>query len=354
MRLLYIFLLAVCIPIVSWAQIGGNSIYNFLQLMPNARVGAMGGYAIATPEDDLGLALQNPSLLNANVKHQVSLNYVNHLADITNGNFAYAGHLNKQNITLAGGIQYINYGNFTRMSPDGAFLGVFNAGEYAFYLSGAKPLSKKFNAGATVKYIYSNLDTYNSLGLAADAAITYYSNDKLFTAAAVLSNFGTQITTYSNNNNFESMPTNLQIGFTKKFKHNPLRIGLVAHHLNRPGKLLYQISNRNNRNVNLETGEPIAEKFSLLDHALSHMVINTELILGKNLRVRFGYNYLRRRELGITDLAGSTGFSWGFGLKLSKFIFSYGSANYHLGNSTNQFSVVTNIADFVKKKTKVN
>ncbi len=349
MRAVFFILLAVN-SLHTWAQVGGNDAYTFLNLMPNARIGALGGYAIATPEHDLGLALQNPSLLNQHFNNQVSLNYVNYFTDITAGNFAYAGHLNKHNLTLAGGIHYINYGNFARTAPDGAFLGTFNAGDYAFYLQGAKQISENWSYGATVKFIYSNLDVYNSVGAAADIAATYYSSDKLFSAAAVLSNVGSQITTYNRQDNFEPMPTNLQLGIAKKFKHNPLRIGLVLHHLNKPGQLLYQIANRNNNNINLETGQPITEKFTLLDHALSHMVLNTELVLGQNLRVRFGYNYLRRRELGITDFAGTTGFSWGFGLKLSKFIFSYGSANYHLGNSTNQFSVVTNISDFFKKK----
>jgi hypothetical protein len=349
MRAVFFILLAVN-SLQILAQVGGNAAYTFLNLMPNARIGALGGYAIATPEHDLGLALQNPSLLNQHFNNQISLNYINYFADITAGNFAYAGHLNKHNLTMAGGIHYVNYGNFARTAPDGAFLGTFNAGDYAFYIQGAKQVNENWSFGASLKFIYSNLDVYNSFGAAADMAATYYSNDKLFTAAAVVSNIGSQITTYNRQDNFEPLPTNLQLGIVKKFKHNPLRIGLILHHLNKPGQLLYQIANRNNSNINLETGEPIAEKFTILDHALSHMVLNTELVLGQNLRVRFGYNYLRRRELGITDFAGTTGFSWGFGLKLSKFIFSYGSANYHLGNSTNQFSVVTNISDFFKKK----
>jgi hypothetical protein len=78
-------------------------------------------------------------------------------------------------------------------------------------------------------------------------------------------------------------------------------------------------------------------------------VFNTELILGQNLRLRFGYNYLRKRELAIADFTGTTGFSWGFGIKIKKLYCSYGSANYHLGNSTNQFSIMANISEFRKK-----
>lgn len=330
-------------------QLGGMQTYQFLQLMPNARIGALGGYAIATPEIDLGIAIQNPSLLNQKFKNQASFNYINYFTDISAGNFAYAGYLSKKQVSFAGGIHYVNYGSFAKTTPDGAYLGTFNAGEYAYYVSGARQLNPNWSYGGSLKFIYSNLEVYNSIGAAADISATYYSSDSLFTAAAVWSNIGTQFTTYTANN-YEFIANNLQIGFTKKFRHNPMRFGVIAHHLNRPGQLLYQISNRNNRNINLETGEPIPEKFSILEHVFSHLVINTELVLGQNLRLRFGYNYLRRRELGITDMAGTTGFSWGFGLKLSKFIFSYGSANFHLGNSTNHFSIVTNISDFTKKK----
>lgn len=334
---------------VMLAQISGNSPYPFLNLQTHATTGGLGGYAIATPETDLGLVYQNPSLLNKHFHKQISLSYLNYMSDISAGNFSFALNIPKHKLTAAAGIQYFSYGNFERTLEDGGVTGTFSAGDYCFFGSFAKPLSNHFTYGSTLKFIYSSLSSFTSLGLAIDGAITYKSNDSLFTASAVLSNLGSQITSYTASGNQLVQP-NLQIGFTKKFAHNPLRVGLVAHNLQNPGGLLYQIANRNNQNISLETGLPIEEQFSVLEHVMSHLVFNTEVVLGKSLRLRVGYNYLRRRELGITDFAGSTGFSWGFGLKLSKFFINYGSANYHLGNSSNQFSILTNLSDFSRNK----
>ena len=44
------------------------------------------------------------------------------------------------------------------------------------------------------------------------------------------------------------------------------------------------------------------------------------------------------------------GFSWGFGIKISKFHFSYGRATYHLAGGSNHFSLSTNLSDFYHKK----
>ena len=40
----------------------------------------------------------------------------------------------------------------------------------------------------------------------------------------------------------------------------------------------------------------------------------------------------------------------GFGIKINKFHFSYGSASFYADNATNNFSIVTNLSEFYKKK----
>jgi hypothetical protein len=45
---------------------------------------------------------------------------------------------------------------------------------------------------------------------------------------------------------------------------------------------------------------------------------------------------------------GTVGFSWGFGLKISKLHFSYARSAYHLAGSPNQFTVLTRFSDWGK------
>ncbi len=334
------------------AQIGGSGIYSFLYLQPNARIAALGGSAITCPDDDINLVIQNPSLLTKNNSNQIGMNFVNYFAGIKAGDVSFAKHIDTMHTTFLAGMQFVNYGDFTKTAPDGQVLGTFSAGEYNLHLSASRSF-KQFQYGASLKLIYSSLETYNSFGMAMDVAGSWFSSDKLIMATAVVSNIGQQLKAYSNDN-IESIPYNVQLGFSKKFEHNPLRIGIIAHDLQSAGKLLYQIDSRNNTNINLETGLPIAEKFTVFDQALSHLIINTELVFGKSLNIRFGYNVLRRREMSLTQIRSMAGFSWGFGVKINRFQVSYGSGNFLSGRNTNNFSIVTRLDDFKRKKNTTN
>jgi hypothetical protein len=342
---LFLFMLSAC-----WvhAQIGGNGTYQFLTVSPNARINALGGYAIATPDADLHLSGQNPALLKKENDRQVGFSYLNYFTDIGAGEFRFAKHFDSIQTTFSAGLQYMSYGNFTRTSPDGQELGTFTAGEYNYHVSAARKY-EQFSYGATLKFIYSNLDAYSSLGAAIDVGGTWQSEDELTMVSAVVSNVGAQITTYTQQNR-EQIPNNIQIGITKKFAHAPFRFGVVAHNLQQPGQLLYNISNRNI--ISLETGEPIQDQFSVLQKAMAHMVFNTELLLGKTLNFRFGYNILRKREMELSQARSMGGFTWGFGLRLSKFNFSYGFGGFVPGRNSNSFSVITNLHDFKKSKAK--
>jgi hypothetical protein len=328
------------------AQIGGMGTYKFLQVPTNARINALGGNAISTPDADINLVSINPSLLNEKNHKQIGANFINYFSDIKAGELNIGYHSDTLKTTFAAGIQYINYGNFVKTAPDGQVLGTFTAGEYNYHLSAARRYNQ-ISYGATLKLIHSNLEVYQSYGIAADIGANWRSEDELILVTAVLGNIGTQISTYTNDN-FENIPYNVQIGFSKKFAHNPFRFGIIAHNLQSPGKLLYQISNR--QYTSLETGLPIEEDFSLLQKAMSHLIINTELLLGKTIQIRFGYNTLRNRELSLNNIRGMNGFSWGVGLKLNRFHFAYGYGGFIPGRNTNSFSLITRIQDFKRAK----
>ncbi len=52
----------------------------------------------------------------------------------------------------------------------------------------------------------------------------------------------------------------------------------------------------------------------------------------------------------INYVRGFNGFSWGFGIKVSKFQFSYGYGGYMPGRNTHAFTIVTRLEDFKKAK----
>jgi hypothetical protein len=329
------------------AQLGGVTPYGFLNNYSNARIAALGGSAIATHDNDASLVINNPSLLTAGMDKQLSLNYQNYLANIGTGYFGYTFNT-KSAGPLMLGVQYINYGSFDKKDIDNTNLGSFAANDFAIHLSTSR-IIKKWNIGATAKFVYSVIESYSSTGMAADIAASYKSEDSLSVFTAVVNNLGYEISTYTGAER-QQYPMNLQIGYSKKFAHNPLRISIIAHDLQKIGGLLYQNSTKNNRNIDLSTGLPIEEDFTSINYLMSHLIINTELVFGQGFQLRFGYNDLRRRELALPDARSWAGFSWGFGLKVRKFRFSYGSSSFYSTNATNHFSIITNLQEFKKKK----
>ncbi len=347
MKKYFTLIIIFCFTIKLFAQIGGTNTYQFLTVQPNARIAALGGSAIAIPDNDLNLAVQNPSLLNKDMNNFVTYNYVRYVAGIGAGYAAVAHHFDSIG-TFALGMQYINYGDFVKTSASGETLGSFTAGEYNLHLMYAREIGP-FSVGGALKFINSSLEEYNSYGIAADISGTYYNTENMITVAGVISNYGKQLKSYRPNNN-ETLPMNVQVGISKKFKKAPFRFSIIANHLEKPGGLMYQNPDKPGLSKDLSTGQVQLENISLLNKTMSHVTISGELILSKAFYVALGYNYLRRWELKLDQYGGFSGFSWGFGVKISKFQLAYGHTGYSVGYGTDHFSFIINTNEFFKKK----
>ncbi|MCB0381042.1 MAG: type IX secretion system protein PorQ [Flavobacteriales bacterium] len=347
------FILSVCLLlsiVFANAQIGGNSTYQFLNVPVSSRVGAMGGSAISIRDDDPNLTLNNPSLLTKPMSTSVTLTYLNYFADINYGYVSYIHDFKKWG-TFSGGLNYIDYGTFLETDEGGNEFGNFTAAEYAFVLGWGKSIDSLFSVGANIKPIYSNLYEYNSFGLAADVAVTYYNPKSNIGVSAIVKNIGAQLTTYVEGAEREPIPFEIQMGVSKRLKHVPIRLSVDLVHLENWNLAFNDSTYITNTNKKLtQEDKDERNKVSFVDEALRHVVVGTEIIPSRSFSVRFGLNIKRRAELGLDDRAGLAGFSWGLGFRVKQFYFSYGSARYHLAGSSNHFTVTTNIADFYKKE----
>jgi hypothetical protein len=88
------------------------------------------------------------------------------------------------------------------------------------------------------------------------------------------------------------------------------------------------------------------EKFG--DQLMRHFIVGSEFYIGKNLTLRGGYNYKRRQELQVPDKVGMVGFSWGFGIRISKFNINYSRSTYHAVGSPNYLTLNINLSEFSK------
>jgi long-subunit fatty acid transport protein len=327
------------------AQIGGTSTYRFLNLPNSPRVAAMGSNFVAIADNDLSVGLNNPSLINAEMHNAVSLNFVDYFSDINYGFASYSRTY--ENIgSFAASMQYINYGRFdytdeTGIIPEDA--GEFSAGEFALVLGWGRRLDSLFSIGANFKTIYSAFETYNSFGLGVDVSGTYHARSG-FTASLIARNIGRQLTTYTSGNT-EALPFEIQFGISKRLEHLPFRYSILLTNLQKWDLTYYDPAEDN---VDPFTGEVQTKSKAgeFADKAMRHVVIGGEFLPTKNFSVRVGYNYQRRQEMKIESKRGTVGFSWGFGLRVSKFNFSYARSAYHLSGSPNYLSIAFNLSDF--------
>lgn len=334
-----------------FSQTGGDNIWDFLSTPVSARSAALGGQQISIYDNDLNFVYNNPSLLNPSMSSQISLNYIDYLADIRSAYVSYARSFDKCG-NFGIGLHHIDYGEFIEADIYGNILGTFNSVyDYSInaYYSRALIDSMLF-VGGTLKAIGSKYEYWNSFGMAMDASITYYNPERLFTAALVMKNLGTQFDTYYSGGDREPLPFQIQLGISQRLKHAPFRLSVLGQLLEHPD-LLYQTEEDAEQSVDPITGEIIQEsKFAEFgDNLLRHTVFGLEFLPMENFHFRIGYNHKRRKELAIPDKLGFSGISWGFGLRVYKIYFDFGHATYHLAGATNHFSIRVNLNEFSKK-----
>ena len=324
-----------------YAQIGGRHVYDFLNLMPSPRIAALGGAQISTLDDDVNLAQQNPALLNDSMARQLSLSYVNHLADIGYGYAAYAQPLKKLGIWHIG-IQYVNYGNMQGADINGVLTGEFKPTEWAITVGHSRAW-KQFRYGANLKFISSQIiDAFSSIGMASDLGLSYLGKNKLFSAGLSLRNLGFQITPYAESGGREPLPTEISIGFSNKLRYMPLRFTFTAVQLQQPQLVFTDPDAEQEFDLN---GNLIENEASTVDKIFRHAVIGAEFLLGDALRIRGGYNHMRRQELRAENRGGFTGFSLGAGIRLRRLSFDYAYASYGLNSlfNTHHFGLRVNL-----------
>ena len=331
----------------SSAQYAGNSVYNFMNATNSSRVTSLGSNFLPIYDGDISLAYSNPSLINADMHNNISIDYVDYISDINSGLISYAYNFDRIG-TFVASMQFANYGTFDNTDNMGNKIGEFSASDYAFIIGWSKPLSEKFAIGANIKNIISSLESYSSYGIAADVAVSYFDTKKQFSTSLLFKNMGRQITTYTDGNS-ESLPFDIQLGIAKKFDHAPFRLVLLINNMQK-WDLAYKNPNSQG-DIDPFTGEAkeVDANAQFGNNLMKHIAMGVEFMPGKgNFMVRVGYNYRRQQEMKINSKTGLVGFSFGFGIKVYKFKISYTRANYHLAGGTNTISIGTNFDTLLK------
>ena len=286
--------------------------YNFLRLPISAHAAALGGDNITIIEDDPSLMFSNPALAASVSDMTVGLSYMNYMkgANYMGASFTKAM---SDKATLAGGIQYMNYGKMKEVDENNVQLGEFNASEIAVEAIFSYELAKNLVGGITGKFITSYIGSYNSIAVGVDLGLNWYDPEREWSVSAVAKNLGGQVKAYDDN--FGNMPFDLQLGVSKTFAALPVRISAT----------LGDLTHFNYRFIN-------------------HLNLGAEVLLSESLWIGGGYNFRRANDMkiGVGDDESShgAGFSFGGGINLERFKLNLSYGKYHAASS----SIMVNLA----------
>jgi len=339
-----LIILSVFLVDVAAAQTGGNGVFRFLNLPNSAKVAALGGAFPLANELEFTETFKNPSLISKEQVGTVALNYSNYISNINLGSLQYGLKIKDQALSV--GLMYINYGKFDEANASGELTGTtFNAADYLLNIGYGKNYKNKLFYGANVKVIYGNYESYSSIALATDIAVSYVDTAKNITTGLVFKNIGYQLKPF--NEITESLPFEISIALAKKLKYAPFRFHLTYDNLQN-FNLTYQ-NNNSNQEIDLITGKPTINKISFTNKLSRHIILGSEILLSPSFNLQAAYNFKRSKELGIVGTGGLSGLSLGLSLKLRKFSFAYSYSSLNAAGSNNYFSLLLKPSIFKKR-----
>lgn len=327
---LFFFLLSATVS----AQVGGQSTYQFLNLINNPRMAALGGKVVTNYDYDPIQAIWNPASINPEMDNQLSLNYTNYIGDVNYGTAAYAYLWDRRTQVIHAGVTYVNYGKFDGYDERGNPTNSFSGGEVALSFGHARNIAfTDFYVGVNVKLISSKLEQYSSLGGAVDIGVMYVYEDWDLQIAGVARNLGSQFKPY--HEDYEPLPFELLFGISQSLENIPIRWHVTLENMQQWN---VAFSNPAREQTDLE-GNVTKEKTNIFNNAFRHMIVGIELFPESGFNIRLGYNFRRGEELRILEKRALAGLSGGFSIKLNKLRLSYSYSKYSTAASSSFFGL---------------
>ena len=183
-----------------------------------------------------------------------------------------------------------------------------------------------------MKFLYSNIGDYTSVGMAIDAGLSYYHSEKGFSFGFVLKNIGAQLKAYEDKR--QKMPWDIQVGISKRMTHAPIRFSLTAMYLNK-WKINYIDDN------NIEYKED-----NFFNSFIKHWVIGVDYVPSDNFWLGIGYNPKTALDMKLQGGNALAGFSGGAGIRIKMFDVGVSVAKYHPSALSFMLSLSTSLSDF--------
>ena len=298
---------------LSMAQNDSQTSYTFLRLPLSAHAAALGGDNITMTDDDVMMMFHNPALITGTSVGTLGLQYMNYMSGCNNVSAAY-NMLVKEKWNIGIGIDYMGYGSIRHTDADNNDMGTYNASEMAFYGTLGYELASNLAGGISLKYVYGNISSYNSMAVAVDLGLNYYLPESEWSFGIAVKNLGGQIMAYDEK--FEALPLDVQAGVSKRLTGSPVRLSATLSDLNH-----------------------LDYKF------LNHLCLAAEFIISDEIYVGGGYNFRRADEMKVQEgteglSARGAGLSFGGGINLEKIKINLAYSKLHVSTA----SLIANLA----------
>ncbi|PWV49556.1 type IX secretion system protein PorQ [Chitinophaga sp. S165] len=316
--------------------LGGKSVFSFLDLPVSPQIAALGGSNTSLQNNDIALSALNPALLRESMHQHLQVNYTNYLGGVQYGHALFGYHLEKYSTTLAGSVQYIDYGSVTQTDAAGNILGNFKPRDMAFQLTASRRYLERWYYGISIQYIQSSYQQYKASGLAVHVGLNYQDTAHHWQAGLVVRNMGTQIKTYTKDNQ-EPLPFDLQIGISKKLENLPLQFSATIHHVHQ-FDVRYADPDFQEGTI-ISDGDTTTNGGNTADKIFRHFILAAQWEIGRYIELTASYNHLRRQELGLPQQKGMSGFSGGLGIITRKLQLRYTRSWYQRSEALNQLGI---------------
>lgn len=348
----YLFLMLLVPGSSAQAQNGGRQVFPWLNSPVSPRLTALGGENMSINDQDVNLAYHNPATLNSAALGTLAVNYQFYYGGTKQGYVDYGFQPKKQSALLMhAGLKFMNYGEFQHADEFGQISGLFEAAEYIFTAGGSIPINNRWTFGTNLKFILSNLESYQASGLGVDLGVHYRFKDSLSWFGFAVRNLGGQLSTYYPGGPIDALPVRMAATLSTRLRYVPLRLFITAHQLER-WRLRFDDQREPQTDI---FGIPIpapSATTKFVDNFFRHLIFGVEMPLGKpeRLILRLGYNHFRKKELEVEAYRSFAGFSGGVGLNLGRLHLDYAFGTYHLAGSIHHLGLRVPFSSFFKKQ----
>ena len=323
---------------VVYADGGGSSAYDFLNIPTSAHAFSLGGDAPAVIDDDVTLVDQNPALLGPEVDKQIAFNYMMYMQS---GNFAglrYGMGAGERG-AWALGMRYLNYGSITRYDQEGFADGsTFSPQDLVIEGTYSHDFTDRLRGGINLKMVYSNYDSRSAFAMAADLGLNYYDPEKDLSLSVVLKNAGGQLKRFYNH--YDRLPIDLQFGYMQGLGSSPFSIAITATNLTR-WRLPYYTHSQNGEAQELEM------KSGFFSNFFRHLIFGLQVQPSDKFYAALAYNYKTRTDMSTYSRNFLSGFSIGLGIRVKSFGVSLAYAMPHKSGSSLLLNLNCSIGELI-------